>query len=59
MCTSIYIINSHFIPTAQSEPVQPVAQLQVSGAEHIPPFSQAVVQIAVNHSRITRYQAYI
>ena len=32
-----------------SEPVQPAAQLQVSGAEHVPPFSQALVQIAVNH----------
>ena len=32
-----------------SEPVQPAAQLQVSGAEHVPPFSQALLQIAVNH----------
>ena len=38
-----------FIPLVHSEPVQPAAQLQVSGAEHVPPFSHAVVQIAVNH----------
>ena len=28
-------------------PVQPAAQVQVSGAEHVPPFSQVLLQIAV------------
>jgi len=36
-----------FIPLVHCGPVQPATQLQVSGAEHVPPFLQALVQIAV------------
>lgn len=36
-----------FIPSAHTGPLQPAAQVQVSGAEHVPPFSQALIQIAV------------
>ena len=38
-----------YIPTVQREPVQPAAQLQVFaiGPEHVPPFAQLGVQIAV------------
>ena len=41
-----------FIPSAHTTPVQPAAQLQVSGAEQVPPFSQAVIQIAVSHHKV-------
>ena len=40
-------MNHTFIPLVHCGPVQPAAQLQVSGAEQFPPFSQSLAQIAV------------
>ena len=36
-----------YVPTVHREPVQPATQLQVFGPEHVPPFAQPLVQIAV------------
>ena len=36
-----------YVPMVQYEPVQPAAQLQVFGLEHVPPFAHPLVQDAV------------
>ena len=46
--TYTYVVHLH-LPLLHREPVQPAAQVQVSGAEHVPPFSQTLVQIAVHY----------
>jgi len=42
-----YIIIHTLIPLAHCEPVQPTAQVHLFGAEHVPPFWQPLLQIAV------------
>ena len=40
-------MNHTFIPLVHCGPVQPATQLQLFGAEHVPPFLQVLLQIAV------------
>ena len=48
--SNLYIINQRLtehLPVPHSVPVNPISQVQVSGTEQVPPFSQGGLQAAV------------